>query len=208
MDPVEPKVNLIGRPSIVREDGDARSLTVFMVDDHATSIHSKAAAPVEIVPEIRGRINCWSFDPSPMPDGAKAHFACILTEGHHREAGVPQPHSPPCDARRRVARRRLKPAPPRTKIACVTHWVRHVAPLCDTLRWVPTSTRPSAPTPSELINMDEIEAEYHVHRATVYRHASRAGLRPFKQVGDRRSYFRRADIEDLLRPRQKDPSAR
>ncbi|MPZ12893.1 MAG: helix-turn-helix domain-containing protein [Chloroflexi bacterium] len=55
----------------------------------------------------------------------------------------------------------------------------------------------------EFLSLDQIEAEFRVHRATIYRHAARHGVRPYQRPGDRRSYFRRAEIEDLLKPRRK-----
>jgi hypothetical protein len=62
---------------------------------------------------------------------------------------------------------------------------------------------PGDPDADELLSLDQIEAEFKVHRATFYRHAARLGIRPYQRPGDRRSYFRRADVEDLFRPRLK-----
>jgi flavin-dependent thymidylate synthase len=83
MNTVEPKVYLIGRPSVVWEDGDVPALRDFMADHDLTSVHSEDAMPGEIIPEIGGRIDYWSFDPEKRrPGGAHAYFARLLAEGH------------------------------------------------------------------------------------------------------------------------------
>src|SRR6266542_6226651 len=82
MNTVTPKVYLIGRP-IVWDDSDVAALRDFMRDHGLESMHSDDAAPAEIVPEIGGRIDYWSFDPARRrPGGARAYFARLLAEGH------------------------------------------------------------------------------------------------------------------------------
>lgn len=57
--------------------------------------------------------------------------------------------------------------------------------------------------PDELLSVEQIEAEFHVHRSTFYRHARKRGIHPYQRPGDRRSYFRRVEVEELFRPRPK-----
>jgi hypothetical protein len=56
----------------------------------------------------------------------------------------------------------------------------------------------------ELLTVEQIEAQFHAHRSTFYRHARKRGIRAYQRPGDKRSYFRRADVEELFKPRQKE----
>jgi thymidylate synthase ThyX len=79
METVEPKVYLIGRPSVVWENGEVPALREFMADHDLASVHSDDAAPAE----IGGRIDYRSFDPAKRrPGGARAYFGHLLAEGH------------------------------------------------------------------------------------------------------------------------------
>jgi predicted DNA-binding transcriptional regulator AlpA len=55
--------------------------------------------------------------------------------------------------------------------------------------------------PDELLSLDKIEEEFGVDRSTIYRRRKAGEIKQFKQVGDRRAYYRRHDIEELLKPR-------
>lgn len=59
----------------------------------------------------------------------------------------------------------------------------------------------SQPDPDELLSLDEIEAEFKVSRSTLHRRRQAGHIKPFGKVGDRRVYYRRCDIEELLKPR-------
>lgn len=59
----------------------------------------------------------------------------------------------------------------------------------------------SQPDPEELLSLDEIEAEFGVARSTIYRRRKVGEIKQFKKVGDRRAYYRRRDLEELLKPR-------
>jgi len=59
----------------------------------------------------------------------------------------------------------------------------------------------SQPDPEELLSLDEIEAEFGVDRSTIYRRRKAGEIKQFKKVGDRRAYYRRSDLEELLKPR-------
>lgn len=62
----------------------------------------------------------------------------------------------------------------------------------------------SQPEPEELLNLDDIETEFGVHRTTIYRRSKAGEIERFKKVGDRRVYYRRRDVEELLKPRIKE----
>ncbi len=55
--------------------------------------------------------------------------------------------------------------------------------------------------PDELLSLDEIEAEFKVSRSTLHRRRQAGDIKPFGKVGDRRVYYRRRDVEELLKPR-------
>lgn len=59
----------------------------------------------------------------------------------------------------------------------------------------------SHPDPEELLSLDEIEAEFNIDRSTIYRRRKADEIKQFKKVGDRRAYYRRQDVEELLKPR-------
>lgn len=55
--------------------------------------------------------------------------------------------------------------------------------------------------PEALLSLDEIEAEFSVDRSTIYRRHKAGEIKKFKKVGDRRAYYQRHAIEELLKPR-------
>ena len=59
----------------------------------------------------------------------------------------------------------------------------------------------SQSNPEELLSLDEIEVEFGVDRSTIYRRRKAGEIKQFKKVGDRRAYYRRHDVEELLKPR-------
>ncbi len=59
----------------------------------------------------------------------------------------------------------------------------------------------SQPDPEELLSLDEIEVEFGIDRSTIYRRRKAGEIKQFKKVGDRRAYYRRHDLEELLKPR-------
>jgi predicted DNA-binding transcriptional regulator AlpA len=59
----------------------------------------------------------------------------------------------------------------------------------------------SQPDPEELLSLDEIEAEFDIDRSTIYRRRKAGEIKQFKKVGDRRAYYLRSDLEELLKPR-------
>lgn len=57
------------------------------------------------------------------------------------------------------------------------------------------------PDPEELLSLDAIEAEFGINRTTIYRRRRAGEIKQLKKVGDRRVYYRRHDVEELLKPR-------
>jgi predicted DNA-binding transcriptional regulator AlpA len=55
--------------------------------------------------------------------------------------------------------------------------------------------------PEELLSLDDIETEFSVDRSTIYRRRKAGEIKQFKKIGDRRVYYRRQDVEELLKPR-------
>ena len=49
-----------------------------------------------------------------------------------------------------------------------------------------------------MLTIDEVEREFALKRSTLYRYVRRGLLTPYKRVGDRRSYFKRSEIENLI----------
>jgi len=49
----------------------------------------------------------------------------------------------------------------------------------------------------DMLSMDEVEREYGLKRSTVYKYVKKSLITPYKRVGDRRSYFKRHELEKL-----------
>jgi len=60
----------------------------------------------------------------------------------------------------------------------------------------------------DMLTIDEVEQEFGLGRSTVYKYARKGVITPYKKAGDRRSYFRRRDLEELTKfqPRKIEPS--
>jgi len=49
-----------------------------------------------------------------------------------------------------------------------------------------------------MLTIDEVEREFTLKRSTLYHYVRRDLITPYKRVGDRRSYFKRSEIENLI----------
>lgn len=60
----------------------------------------------------------------------------------------------------------------------------------------------------EMLNIDDVEREYGLRRSTVYKYIKKGLITPYKKAGDRRSYFKRHQLEELTRfqPRKNTPA--
>ena len=59
----------------------------------------------------------------------------------------------------------------------------------------------------DMLTINQVEQEFGLKRSTLYRFVQKGSLTSFKKPGDRRTYFRRRDLERLtrFRPRKKKP---
>jgi len=57
----------------------------------------------------------------------------------------------------------------------------------------------------DLVPLGRIQAEFGIAPSTIYRYRRRGELIPLKVVGDRRTYYRRSELEALTKPRPKVP---
>lgn len=49
-----------------------------------------------------------------------------------------------------------------------------------------------------MLTIDEIEHEYGLKRSTLYIYTRKGLLTPYKKIGDRKSYFKKFEVEYLL----------
>ncbi|GAI71283.1 unnamed protein product [marine sediment metagenome] len=49
-----------------------------------------------------------------------------------------------------------------------------------------------------MLIIDEIEHEYGLKRSTLYFYVRKGLLTPYKKIGDRKSYFKKSEVENLL----------
>jgi len=49
-----------------------------------------------------------------------------------------------------------------------------------------------------MLTLDEVERDFALKRSTVYVYVRKGVLTPYRKVGDRRSYFMRSEIENLV----------
>lgn len=49
----------------------------------------------------------------------------------------------------------------------------------------------------DMLTIDEVEREFGLGRSTVYKYARKGVITPYRRAGDRRSYFKRRDLEEL-----------
>ena len=49
----------------------------------------------------------------------------------------------------------------------------------------------------DMLTLAEVEREYGLKRSTVYKYIKEGSIIPYKRVGDRRSYFKRSELEKL-----------
>lgn len=49
----------------------------------------------------------------------------------------------------------------------------------------------------DMLNLAEVEREYGLKRSTVYKYIKKGSITPYKRAGDRRSYFKRSELEKL-----------
>ena len=56
----------------------------------------------------------------------------------------------------------------------------------------------------DMLNLAEVEREYGLKRSTVYKYIKKGSITPYKRAGDRRSYFKRSELEKLteFQPRE------
>ena len=59
----------------------------------------------------------------------------------------------------------------------------------------------------DMLNIDDVEREYGLGRSTVYKYVKRGLITPYKRAGDRRSYFKRNELEELtqFQPKKNTP---
>jgi len=49
-----------------------------------------------------------------------------------------------------------------------------------------------------MLTIDDVEREFALKRSTLYNCVRRGLIKPYKIVGDRRSYFKQSEIENLI----------
>lgn len=49
-----------------------------------------------------------------------------------------------------------------------------------------------------MLTIDEVEREFALKRSTLYNYVRMNLITPYKRVGDRRSYFKQSEIENLV----------
>ena len=56
----------------------------------------------------------------------------------------------------------------------------------------------------DMLNLAEVEREYGLKRSTVYAYIKKGSITPYKKAGDRRSYFKRSELDKLteFQPRE------
>lgn len=56
----------------------------------------------------------------------------------------------------------------------------------------------------DMLHLAEVEREYGLKRSTMYSYVKKGLITPYKRVGDRKSYFKRRELEVLteFRPRK------
>ena len=56
----------------------------------------------------------------------------------------------------------------------------------------------------DMLHLAEVEREYGLKRSTMYSYVKKGLIMPYKRAGDRKSYFRRRELEVLteFRPRK------
>lgn len=56
----------------------------------------------------------------------------------------------------------------------------------------------------DMLTLAEVEREYGLKRSTVYNYIKKGSITPYKRVGDRRSYFKRSELDKLteFQPRE------
>ena len=56
----------------------------------------------------------------------------------------------------------------------------------------------------DMLNFADVEQAYGLKRSTVYKYIKEGSITPYKRVGDRRSYFKRSELEKLteFQPRE------
>lgn len=60
----------------------------------------------------------------------------------------------------------------------------------------------------DMLNLAEVEREYGLRRSTVYKYIKKGLITPYKRAGDRRSYFKRHQLEKLtqFQPKRNTPA--
>jgi len=56
----------------------------------------------------------------------------------------------------------------------------------------------------DMLTLAEVEREYGLKRSTVYKYIRKGSITPYKRAGDRRSYFKRSELDKLteFQPRE------
>lgn len=49
----------------------------------------------------------------------------------------------------------------------------------------------------DMLTLAEVEREYGLKRSTVYKYIKKGSITPYKRAGDRKSYFKRSELEKL-----------
>ncbi len=60
----------------------------------------------------------------------------------------------------------------------------------------------------DMLTIAEVELEYGLRRSTLYKNVKKGLITPYKKAGDRRSYFKRHELEKLtqFQPKKNTPS--
>ena len=60
----------------------------------------------------------------------------------------------------------------------------------------------------DMLNIAEVEREYGLRRSTLYNYVKKGLITLYKKAGDRRSYFKRRELEELTKfqPKKNTPS--
>ncbi|MEL7562611.1 helix-turn-helix domain-containing protein [Dehalogenimonas sp. 4OHTPN] len=59
----------------------------------------------------------------------------------------------------------------------------------------------------DMLTIEEVESEFSLKRSTLYRYVRLGSITPYRKAGDRRSYFKRAEIEGLVGFHPRKPKA-
>jgi len=57
----------------------------------------------------------------------------------------------------------------------------------------------------DMLTAEQVEREFSLKRSTLYRYVRLGSITPYRRAGDRRSYFKRTEIESIVQFQPKKP---